>query len=451
MSFLGIVVALAVFIYMAMRGLSIVLSALICSTIVIFTNNMPFDRAILEYFPTGSLGAFSFAGKFFLLFATGAMFGRVMAATGAANSIAQLLINKLGAKQAILITILFSALLTYGGVVLFVVIFTMYPLGVQLLSQADIPKRLFTGALALGIGTFTMTAMPGSPSIHNVISSVSLNTDLFAAPWYGIFASLIMLVLGTVYLKHQQNIALSNKEGFKPSEKDKLILAQNSENDMPNIISALTPLIMVLTCIISPRLIKGSSLGELTIVQYANSQPIIWPCIALFIGILASIVIFPKFRSVAIREIGQGAEDSIMPLIATSVVIGFGGVVSHTESFQWWVQWITETDLPLLMSIFVAVSSVSAIVGSSSGGLQIFMGSMAPIYIEKGVDAEILHRIAAMASGGFDSLPHSGAVVAVLAITNLTHKQAYKDVGVVTVIIPVIATLATIALYSVLN
>lgn len=451
MSLLGIIIALAVFIFMAMRGMSVILAALVCSAIVALTNGLPFDKAFLEYFPTGALGAFTFAGKFFLLFAAGAMFGRMMSVTGAANSIAVSLINLMGAHRALWITVLFSALLTYGGVLVFVVIFTMYPLGIQLLEKADIPKRLFTGALALGVGTFTMTAMPGSPSIHNIISSVSLKTDLFAAAGYGLLGSGVMLVLGMLYLEKQRVKAANSGEVFTPSEKDKLILAQQSDMPVPHMLKAIAPIVLVLGCIILPRLLKSTGLGELGVIQYANSQPIIWPCLALFIGILSCFTLFPAVRKNGVKELGTGAEDAITPLIATSVVIGFGGVVSHTETFQWFIQWITAADMPLLLSVFVAASAVSAIVGSSSGGLQIFMGSMAPIYIDKGVDPEILHRIAAMASGGFDSLPHCGAVVAVLAVTGLTHKEAYKDIGVVTVVIPVFATVVTMAMYWLVN
>ena len=162
--YIGIILAVALFIFLAMRGVSVFLGALIATLVVIVTNSMALDQALLEYFPFGPLGAFTFAGKFFLLFVAGAMFGRVTGHSGAAASIAIALVNKLGAHRALLITVLATTFLTYGGVVVFVVIFAMYPLGLRLLSEADIPKRLFVGALALGAGTYTLTALPGTPS-----------------------------------------------------------------------------------------------------------------------------------------------------------------------------------------------------------------------------------------------------------------------------------------------
>lgn len=135
-----------------------------------------------------------------------------------------------------------------------------------------------------------------------------------------------------------------------------------------------------------------------------------------------------------------------MPLMATSAVIGFGGVVVQTTGFASFTQAMVGANVPPMISMFGAISTVSGITGSASGGLQIFMATLADDYLALGISPEELHRIVAMASGGFDSLPHCGAVIAMLTITQLTHKQAYKDVGVVTVVIPVIATLMTIAL-----
>lgn len=177
------------------------------------------------------------------------------------------------------------------------------------------------------------------------------------------------------------------------------------------------------------------------LLVFANSQPIVWPSIALLSGALLALALFAVIRQQALQVLGRGTHDSIMPLINTAAVIGFGGVVTHTVGFERFIGLMLESGLPPLLSMVASVSLVSAITGSASGGLQIFMQTMAPAYLEMGIEPETLHRIATMASGGFDSLPHCGAIVAMLSITGLTHKEAYKDVGVITVVIPVIATL----------
>jgi len=204
----------------------------------------------------------------------------------------------------------------------------------------------------------------------------------------------------------------------------------------------------VLGLIILPRVFAGSANAESLIGQaltFANSQPVVWPSIALLVGSVMACTIFPAVRSNALHVLGNGTNDAIMPLINTAAVIGFGGVVTKTIGFQAFTTAMLDSGLPPLLSAFTSVSLVSAITGSASGGLQIFMQTLAPAYLEMGVPVEDLHRIAAIASGGFDSLPHCGAVVAMLTITGLTHKEAYKDVGIITVVIPVVVCLGLIA------
>ena len=458
MEYIGLIGSVVLLIWLAMRGINIVFAALLCSFVVVVTNNLPIAAGLTDYFSFGPLGAFTFAGKFFLLFAAGAMFGRVMGESHAAASIALALVAKLGAHRALWITTLACALLTYGGVVVFVVIFAMYPLGLKLLQQADIPKRLFCAALALGAGTFTLTALPGTPSIHNVISSVALGTTLFAGAWLGILGGTLMFAGGIWYLERQRKIAASNGEGFEPAPTDSISDAEYGDPDYPHWLPATVPLIVVLGTIIVPRLIT-LSLDETTLaspgpffelLRFANAQALVWPSIALFAGTLLASLMFAPVRRNALSVVGNGMHDSILPLINTAAVVGFGGVVTHTQGFQQFTQVMLESGLPPMLSMFGSVSLVSAITGSASGGLQIFMQTMAPAYLELGIEPGELHRVATMASGGFDSLPHCGAIVAMLTITGLTHKQAYRDVGIITVVIPVIATLVVMAVAALL-
>lgn len=457
MEYAGLLGAVALLIWLALRGIDIIFAALLCSLLVIVTNGLPLAEGLTDYFSFGPLGAFTFAGKFFLLFAAGAMFGRVMGESHAAASIALGLVRKLGAHRALWITTLACGLLTYGGVVVFVVIFAMYPLGLKLLQEANIPKRLFCAALALGSGTFTLTALPGTPSIHNVIASVALGTDLFAGFWIGIGGGLLMFFGGIWYLERQRVLAAERGEGFVPGPRDQIV--DVDEADYPHWIIACLPLAVVLLTIILPRVLLqwvspeqlANGTPPMQLLAFATSQPVVWPSVALLSGTFLSTLLFPAIRHNALQVVGSGAQDSIMPLINTAAVIGFGGVVTQTAVFAQSTQWVLESSLPPLVSMFFSVSLVSAITGSASGGLQIFMQTMAPAYLELGIEPQVLHRIATMASGGFDSLPHCGAIVAMLTITQLTHKQAYRDVGMITVVIPVVSTLLLMAAVSLLS
>jgi len=445
---LGLLVGLGLLIWLALKDVNIIFAAVLCALVVIVTNSLPFAESLTQTFLLSDLGAFTFAGRFFLLFAAGAVFGKIMGDSHAATSVAMALVRSLGAHRALWITVLSCALLTYGGVVVFVVIFAMYPLGLRLMHEANIPKRLFCGALALGAGTFTLTALPGTPSIHNVIPTLTLGTDLFAAPLLGLFGGTLMFVMGMVYLERERVKALAAGEGFEAGPRDVIPNYSEIEKDVPHPVLAVAPLALVIATILAPRLMATDGMGEGglgQLVAFANSQPILWPSIALILASLVAIALFPAVRKRPLQTMGLGTQDAILPLMATSAVIGFGGVVAQTQGFASFTQFVTGSDLPPHLSMFAAASTVSGITGSSSGGLQIFMSTMAETYLALGIDPQELHRLVAMASGGLDSLPHCGAVIAMLTITQLTHKQAYKDVGVVTVIVPIVATLLTTA------
>jgi H+/gluconate symporter-like permease len=452
---MGLFAGLALLIFMALRGVNIFIAALLCALVVALSNGLLLSQALLEYFPFGPLGAFTFAGKFFVLFLCGAIFGKAMAASQAASSIAQAITSSLGTQRTLWIAMLVCAVLTYGGVVVFVVIFTMYPLGISMMRDANLPKRLFCAATALGAGTFTMTALPGSPSIHNVIAASALGTDLFAGAWIGLFASALMIVLGMAYVQREWRLARERGEGFEANAQDlRMEQLAGTPGSGPRWGVALVPILVVLGIILLPRLLLLSGLvvagqGSLgAFVGFSQQQPILWPSLALVIATGVAIALFPGLRRNTMTVLGQGADDAIMPLLNTAAVIGFGGVVTQTTGFAQFSQWILAVDLPPLLSIFASVSVVSGIVGPSSGGLQIFMQTLAPKYLEMGVEPEVLHRIANIAAGGLDSLPHCGAVIAMLMIMGLTHKQAYKDIFMVTVLIPVVAVLLCIAVLS---
>lgn len=454
MAYIGLLAGLALLIYLALRGVNILFASLLSGLVVALTNGLAINEAFSTHYATGPLGTFSFAGRFFLLFIAGAVFGRIMGESKAATSIALALVERLGAHRALTITVIACAGLTYGGVVVFVVIFAMYPLGLSLLKEADIPKRLFCAALALGAGTFTLTALPGTPSIQNVIPSVALGTDLFAAPILGLVGGAFMFALGMVYLERQRVKAKEAGEGFDPGPNDKVENIVASD-DMPSWQIALIPLVTVLSIILLPRLLQTLGLAPETgaladIIAFAGRNPVFWPSLALFTGSVLAYVLFTNLRGRAMQVFGDGTNDAIMPLLNTAAVIGFGGIVVQTVGFQDFSSAMLNSGLPPKISAFMSISVVSAITGSASGGLQIFMSTMADSYLAMGIPADELHRIIAMASGGFDSLPHCGAVIAMLTITQLTHKQAYRDVGVITVVIPVVATLAVMGLSSVI-
>lgn len=446
MAHAGVLLGLVLLIVLALRGVNVLVASLLGALVVALTNAQPLVSALMEGYTGGMMG---FAGRFFLVFLVGAIFGRVMGESRAATALALALSRKLGPERVLVICTLACALLTYGGVNVFIVIFTIYPLGLSLLQEANLPKRLLVGPVMLGAGTFTMTALPGTPSVQNVIAAQGLGTSLLAAPFIGLFVSAVVLGLGLWYLETQRRRAQHDGETFDPGIAATGIDAPDSQSDMPHWGAALVPLAAVLLTIMVPlwvsRLFYADGTALPGVIAFSQAQPVLWTSLAMVVGSLIGVAMFWQYLPKPSATISRGAENAALPLLNTAAVIGFGAVVNGTEAFQWFASAMVGSGLPPLVSAALSVNIVAGIVGSASGGLGIFMETLAPYYLEQGVRPETLHRIITIGSGGLDSLPHSGAVITTFTVMGLTHREGYKDAAVVTIAIPLAALALVLA------
>lgn len=450
MGTIGVLAALAALIYFALRGVNILIASLICSGIVAVTNGMPWAGTLATDYVQSMMG---FAGNFFILILTGAIFGRVMSESAAAQSVAAALRDRLGDKHALLIIMLATAGLTYGGVNVFIVVFTLYPLALGLVHKANLPKRLLLAAAALGSGTFTMTALPASPSIHNNIAAKALGTPLTSGATLGLAATAVMVGLGMWYLHWQTNVARRRGEVFVPGPADVLKEDDGTALHAPHWTVSCAPLVLVVALIMAPRFFVPYA-GDLAnpanafarFIAFTATQPIMWTSLALVAGILLGMALFWNYLKDTKATLGRGAESSALPLLNTAAVIGFGGVVSKTPIFESFATFFMDAPIPPLASAAISINVIAGITGSASGGLQIWMSSFAQHYLDAGVNPETLHRVVTVASGALDSLPHCGAIITFLTVTGITHKEGYKDIAAVTVVIPAIATVAVVLL-----
>jgi len=425
---IGVLVAIAILIFIAYKGWGIIPASLLCSIIVVVTNNGDIWKSFSVDYANGLK---FFAGTFFIIFVLGALFGQVMGESGSAKSISLKLIDWFGHSRSVLIVTLATAILTYGGVNLFIVIFTVYPLALVLFKEADYPKRLLAASVGLGGGTFTMTALPGSPTIQNLIPTQVLGTTATAAPLMGIVCSLFILVTGVWYIQNQTKKASVRGEHFVPGPRDNMDKVSLDDSKLPNWIIAMLPMVVVIGGIIALR-------GRLDALYGVS--------ISIVVGVILTYVFNWNRIENPLKTLNEGCGNSIMPLINTAAIVGFGFVVQHVPAFQAFVKFALGLQFNPLIAESFAVNIVAGITGSSSGGLSIFMKTMGESFLQTGISPEALHRVASIASGGFDSLPHSGAVITVLMVMGLTHKEAYKDFGVVTVIIPLAATVIAVVM-----
>jgi len=454
MEILGILISLILLMYLAYKGYSVIIIAPILALLAVAINGE--GKLLAFYTQIFMTGLGGFVIKYFPVFLLGSVFGKLMEETGAASSIAKAIISKLGSSNAIAAIVLSCAILTYGGVSLFVVAFATYPLAAALFRAADVPKRLVPGAIALGAFTFSMTALPGTVQIQNLIPMPYFQTNAFAAPVFGLIASAIILFVGLFWFSRRENAARKNGEGYgKHDELDK----PKNDVKLPAIIWAIFPVVVIILAnyFLANYVIPSWDLSFLNETAFGNitaeSVSGLWAMIlAMVAGILALLLSLGGRLEKINQSLVKGANGSLLPIFNTASEVGYGATIASLAGFAIIKNWVLalSPDNPLI-SEAVAVNILAGITGSASGGLSIAMEALGEQYyqlaIEKGIDPELLHRVASMACGGLDSLPHNGAVITLLAICGLSHKESYLDIGVATLVIP-LSTLALMLAFS---
>jgi len=452
LSILGIFTSLIILMVLAYRGVSvIVLAPLTAMLATIFTGDFPAIVAYTEIFMKAMAG---FIALYFPVFLVGAIFGHIMGVSGASTAIANYIAAKFGNDRAILAVVCATALLVYGGVSLFVVVFAIYPIGVSIYKKADVPKRLLPASIALGAFTFTMTALPGSPQYINTMPIPYFGTTIYAAPILGIISSVVMMTLGIFWLTRRARKLNLAGEGYGLHDADKEI--QNSDDKkLPGFALSTVPILLIF--------VLNFALTNWYFIEFAdnyipamealgkNQINGIWPVvISLAVAILVSFVLFRQYIPNPKKQLENGALGSLLPIMNTASEVGYGGVIKALAAFSVLQAGIVSMDISPIIKVAISTTLLAGVVGSSSGGtalaLEALGDSFKTMALEHGISLEAFHRIAIMAAGGLDTLPHSGAVITLLAVTGLTHRQSYKDIAMCTIAIPLFAVAVAIAL-----
>lgn len=460
MELLSILISLGLLMLLAYRGMSVLILAPAMALLAVLLNG-DFQTVLPVYTQVFMKAMGGYLIQYFPLFLLGSVFGRLMESTGYALTLANGITEKLGAQRALMAVVLACALLTYGGVSLFVVAFMMFPIGKSLFERAHISNNLLPGAIALGAFTFTMTALPGTPSVQNSIPSPFFGTDSFAAPGLGLIGSLLMASFGIWWLTRQSKLTKHQAihlpiESATPVATDTHTSSHFVVALFPILLMAGTNLLMAKWWIPGwhPEFLKNAGYGLSSLTSVAGLWAII---IALSLGVLylyAVQVFHTRAFTQANASLNEGAKGSMLPILNTASEVGYGSVIAGLSGFFI----IREFVLSIapgnpLISEAVAVNVLAGITGSASGGMSIALQTLGADYLARavalGINPELLHRIAVMASGCMDTLPHNGAVITLLGICQLTHRQAYSHVAMVTLVFPlltlgIVITLATL-------
>jgi H+/gluconate symporter-like permease len=460
MAFLIVLAALAFLMAAAYRGYSVILFAPIAALgAVLLTEPALVAPMFTGLFMDRMVG---FLKLYFPVFMLGAVFGKLIELSGFSKAIVAATINLVGRSRAILSIVLVCALLTYGGVSLFVVVFAVYPFAAELFRASGIPKRLIPGTIALGAFTFTMDSLPGTPQIQNIIPTSFFGTTAWAAPWLGTLGSVFILVVGLVYLESRRRKAAAAGEGYGSDLTNEPAPFEHGRLAHPLV--ALLPLVLV--GVANKLFTDGiphaygartsfvpSVVGKAEpVVQEVSKLAAIWAVEgALLAGILCVLAF--AWRPVVAR-FAEGSKAAVggalLASMNTASEYGFGAVIAALPGFKRVADALHAIPHPLVNEA-VTVTALAGITGSASGGMGIALAAMAHTFIANaqaaGIPMDVLHRVAAMASGGMDTLPHNGAVITLLAVTGLTHRQSYRDIFAITVI-KTLAVFVVIAAYA---
>ncbi|MGF1469293.1 MAG: GntP family permease [Sandaracinaceae bacterium] len=444
-SAIGLVGGLALLIVLTVRGMSILVAAPLCATLVAATAGIamlpPLAADGAPDLMTAYMGGFtSFMGDWFPMFLLGAIFGKLMEESGAADAVARQVVDRFGPGRAVLAVVIACAVLTYGGVSVFIVAFGVHPMAVGLFREADLPRRFIPGALTFGSVTFTMTSA-GSPEIQNLIPMQYLGTTPLAGWQASLPVALVMAIVGHVWLGRMVRQAVAAGERFEARDGD---AEPVPPHELPTFVAALSPLVVVLgVFLLTSGTIRGASLldlGKWSLV------------VALGAGCLVVYALGgARGRAGAPRALSDGAIGAVIAIANTCAVVGFGAVARETSAFTAALEALQGLPGDPLIGAAIAVTVVAGLTGSASGGQSIALPLVAPIYLDMGVNPDEMHRVVAIASGALDSLPHNGYVVTTIrVICGETHASSYGAVGRLTVVVPLFGLALALAIFAVL-
>ena len=469
----GLLVAIGLIIWLAYRGFSLLLAAPLAALVAAVFSGEPL---LAHWTQTLMAGAGRFIVQFFPLFLLGAVFGKLMDDSGSALAIARAITERMGAARAVMAVVLACAILTYGGVSLFVVSFALYPVADALFRHASVPHRLIPPAIALGSFSFTMTALPGTPAIQNAIPIPYFGTTIFAAPGLGVIAAAVTVCFGVWWLRHVELLARNAGEGYGPDahatadpelvreraidtdsfDPAELAHGHHSEH-FPSFAIAMAPVLVVLvvnllmTWLILPRLdtsfLAEARWGGISLRSVSG----IWSVVVALIVASIVLVLLNRGRLNKLRKtLVAGANASVLPIFNVASLAGFGAVIAALPVFVVVRDGLLAVPGGPLVSMAVATSAMGIVTASASGALIITLNTFGETYArlaaEAGIDPQLMHRIAALASGPLAQLPHSGAIATLLSICGATMRQSYRDIAMVIVVGPLIALVIAIAL-----
>ena len=404
-SVIGMILGVAVLIYLTFKGINGFVASIVGSIIVIITSGLPFWETLTGTY-AASLG--STFGSYLFLFTIGSAYSELMKKSGAAESIANFLFRFLGVKATVAGTLIITFLLAYGGVNAFIIIFAVYPVAVPMFRKANVSKLLMPAIFLYGAVVLNVVT-PGAPSMLCIALSEKLGVTTFAAPTMAIVLLVVAFGFGIFYFTWAAGSLRARGIGFVASESDaELIAGSTSGKELPPIHLALLPYIVIIVLKLALANVMSASDGINT---------------AMAVGAVVLIITNYKYLKGHIAtDIVNGFLSSINPLLLTAALMA--------------------DKMNPYISAVIVTNVFSGITGASLSGTQIFCSTMADQFMSLGtVNAEALYKVVGMASMGMDTLPHCPTFVMEAQVCGVTTKESYPHVLIMTVITPIVLAL----------
>ena len=477
MGLLGILFALALLMWLSYRGWTILLVAPGAALIAAAISGEPL---LANWTLTFMGGAAEFLAQWFPMFLLGGLFGKLMDDSGSITSIARFLTERLGTPRTMLSVVLASAVVTYGGVSVFVAFFVLVPMAKEMFQAANIPRRLMPAAIGLGAFTFTMSALPGSPSINNAIPMPYFGTTTYAAPGLGIIASLCIVAFGMWWLARAEAAARAAGEGYGnapelvPVINEKIREQATAAGDFdpaefehgqrvdrePPFLLAVLPLVVVIVMnfLMSLVVLPYFDFSYLAQEQWGRTSigavAGVWSVVVALAAGALSVFIINVRRLPAIREtLDAGANSSVLPMLTIASLVGFGVVIASLPAFSQVRDAVLSIQGGPLVSLTVAMNALAGLTGTASGGMAIALNALGDTYLkiaaEQGINPALMHRLTTISAGTLDALPHNGTVLLLLHISGLTHRESYFDMVMTVIVSCIIGLMAVLVLGSI--
>jgi H+/gluconate symporter-like permease len=474
---IGILVALALLMWLAYRGWSILLVAPLASLVAAAFSG---EHLLAHWTQTFMSGAARFISQWFPMFLLGGLFGKLMDDSGSISVIAKYLTSKLGTARTMLSVVLASAMVTYGGVSVFVAFFVLAPLAHEMFQAANIPRRLLPAAVGLGAFTFTMSVMPGTPSVNNAVPMPYFGTTTFAAPGLSLITSAVIFIFGMWWLHRVEKAARMAGEGYGTVDDTTPVITEMVREQAsltgdfdpaelehgarspqgPSFALAVLPLVVVIVTnflmalVVFPRMdlsfLAEPRWGGTTVGAVSG----VWSVVVALAAANLTVLIVNLKRMPSPREsLDAGVNSAALPMLMIASLVGFGAVVAALPAFYLVRDAVFGIPGGPLVSVTVAMNVLAGLTGTASGGMAIVLNAFGDNFrhlaTEHGINPQLMHRLTTVSAGTLDALPHNGTVLLLLQISGLTHRESYLDMVMTVIVSCVIGLIVLLILGSV--